>query len=79
VEADREKHRAIRLAKMDGLYARRARNAKLAALVTEEMASLLSDLSAGCDHSAWLAAEKGWAMAASIREALGLEANDAKR
>ena len=43
-EADKKKRRAVRLAKMDRLYARRARNANLAELVTPELVTLLGRL-----------------------------------
>lgn len=78
MEADAEKRlsiwQSIRQAEADrkaAMWKRRASNARLAKLVTPKLASLLCDLAAGCDHSAWLAAEKGWAMAARIRAALG--------
>jgi len=85
VAGDKEKRRVADKAKMDRYTARwetRALNAKLAALVTPGLAALLERLSEilptwgdGAVHRADL--DEASTTAARIREALGLEVNDA--
>jgi len=93
VKADKIKRRAAEDAKQSrrsGMYARRARDAKLAAMVTEQAAALLGRLAEWAGRARgyavghWTAdddqigtdALAAHALAAQIREALALEVND---
>ena len=78
VEADKKKRRADSDAKMDrrsAMYDRRARDARLAALVNEETAALLEQLAWHIDSrkatESSQATYTARALAARIREALG--------
>ena len=82
VEADKKKRRASEDAKQNkrsAMYARRARNARLATLVTPELAALLEALATHVPytlHTGIGIATQARDTAASIREALALEGDD---
>lgn len=82
VKAEAKKHRADWEAKMDreaAKYERIARNARLGALVTPELAILLIGMANIIeDRSYPKTAQEARAFAARIREALALEVNDGK-
>ena len=79
VKADREKRRAGWQAKMDredAKYERTARNARLGALVTPELAMLLEDVVSGeTANYDRMQREPARALAARIREALEMDSD----
>ena len=90
VKHERQMLRQARMDREERDYAQHTRNAKLAALVTPELAALLERLAdyarqaayaaKGCPDDvdgAYINEETAHTFAACIREALALEANDA--